>query len=801
MVPRSSLPALRGPGTGAPGLGRPPRTPLALGRAARTALRTAVCTAVVLVAGAVVLPALPTPAARAAEEPLEPLAVTIEELTPGELPRRGSIQVSGTVTNVDDETWTTVNLYPVIGSEPLTTAPALREAVASDPLAYVGDRVTDPGPYAVVDRLEPGESATYAFSVARSRLDVTERGVYWFGVHALGQGPDGRDTSADGRARTFLPLVSVRGERTGSLPVSVVVPLRRRIVHEPDGSVADPVRWADELGPGGRLRRLVDLGTAAGDLPVTWLVDPALLETAARLAAGNPGRSLEPTVDPEEPDPDADPDGTSSPSDGDGTGGTGPGGGASDEPSGTAGTSPSASPATPTTPPPVDPDELEPELRAAALAAEDWLEALDRAVTSDDQVLALPYGDVDVAGAAEHDPALYEQARRRSGGTLPPLGIEADPGLASPLGFLDQAALDVLDQEETVLLTDAAVPTVADGAGGAPVTAAVAGREVVLSSSGAARGGPGPGERRSTTGLRQRVLAEAAVRLLSRDQHPLVVVLPLGWSPEDPEAFASALRTGWVDADTVEEVTAGAVAEPVAAEDLRYPEGQQAAELGAERSGAAQELVASGQVLQDVLTLNDQVGAVVAGEAYTATSYTTRPVRRRAARELVATSGYLQAQLGSVRVTTPTGVTLSSESGRLPVTLVNDLDQPVTVALDARSDLPMTLNVPEGGVEVPPGSRVGVLLGATTQREGVHNVTLLVTSVDGALLGGRAELPIRSAQVSNVIWLIMGTGAVLLFGMIGLRLTRRIREARASTGGATGDATGDAAADSAGGTA
>jgi hypothetical protein len=133
--------------------------------------------------------------------------------------------------------------------------------------------------------------------------------------------------------------------------------------------------------------------------------------------------------------------------------------------------------------------------------------------------------------------------------------------------------------------------------------------------------------------------------------------------------------------------------------------------------------------------------------------------------------------LEQVRVTTPPGVTLSSLSGRLPATIVNDLDQPVTVRLDAQSDLPMSLTVPDE-IAVGAGGRASVLLEASTTRQAVHNVSLLVTSPSGEPLGARAELPIRSAQVSNVIWLIMGTGAALLFGMIGLRLVRRVREAR-----------------------
>ena len=277
--------------------------------------------ALILVTPSVLLlPAAPAAVATVPPEPVEPLEVTIERLTPGEIPTSGTIEVGGTVTNVDDETWTTINLYPLLGGEPMTTPAQLREARRTDPLAYVGDRVTTPGPYAVIDRLEPGQSATYSFTVARSRLEATARGVYWFGVHALGQDTAGRDSVADGRARTFLPLVEQSSGDDGAgdegagqdrprrpdgadvtmpVPVALVVPLRRRILHEADGSLAEPEVWADELGSNGTLGRLVSMGAQADGAPITWLVDPALTVAAAQLAAGNPARSLSPTVDPD----------------------------------------------------------------------------------------------------------------------------------------------------------------------------------------------------------------------------------------------------------------------------------------------------------------------------------------------------------------------------------------------------------------------------------------------------------------------------------------------------------------------
>lgn len=788
VVPRSSTPALRGfatlVGAGVLALSALPGAVGAGPSSSSASTGGELLAASAAPASPAVGRTLPTARRTVDRAPLEPLQVTIEELTPGEIPGVGTVEVSGTITNVDDETWTTLNLYPVIGDAPMTTAAELRTARRSDPLGFVGERVTDPGPYAVVDRLEPGASASYTFSVARSRLGVTERGVYWFAVHVLGQDTAGRDSTADGRARTFLPLVDqppAQGRRPDGatvvepVPVAVVVPLRRRVLHRADGSLAETEEWVEELGTGGTLGRLVDSAAAAGGSPLTWLVDPALTTAAAQLAAGNPPRSIEPTVDPtsgEEEPPE--PNGT------DGSSSAGPSTGATDGGEDTGGTDGSASPSPSTSlvPEPVDPDDLDPEARAAARVAADWLEDLTAALGDTQQVLALPFGDLDVSGAAERAPDLYARARQLRGATLPGLPeaeVATEPGISSPLGYLDPDAVAMAAPDETLLLTDLEVGPGRDGT--APALASVDGRTVVVASSGAAQGGPGPGRRLSTVSVRQRILSEAAVRFLQDEPQPLVVVLPPGWSPDDPDALLPPLDTTWVDLDTVADAVAGVAPTEVDPATLRYPGSQEVAELGPAMVRAVEDQVSAGQVLQEVLALNDQVGDVLAGEALAAASYTTRPLRTTARTSAEAATAQVRGLLEQVSVTTPPGVTLSSLSGRLPVTVVNDLDQPVTVRLDAQSDIPMSLTVPDE-IEVGAGGRASVLLEASTTRQAVHNVSLLVTSPSGEPLGARAELPIRSAQVSNVIWLIMGSGAVLLFGMIGLRLFRRVREAR-----------------------
>jgi hypothetical protein len=60
----------------------------------------------------------------------------------------------------------------------------------------------------------------------------------------------------------------------------------------------------------------------------------------------------------------------------------------------------------------------------------------------------------------------------------------------------------------------------------------------------------------------------------------------------------------------------------------------------------------------------------------------------------------------------------------------------------------------------------------------VHNVTLQLVDSEGAHIGSSAQVPIRAAQVSKIIWLFLGIGGALLFGAIVVRLVRRVRAAR-----------------------
>ena len=242
-------------------------------------------------------PAVASPAPAPARRPRAvraadaPLSLTIDTLTPSSIPQNGKVLVSGWVTNNSDETWTAVNVHAFIGADPITTSSDLAFESTRGVEESVGDRITVPGTFDTIPELAPGASASYTDRIPVSLLGADEPGVYWFGVHALGTNTAGRDVVADGRARTFLPYVPAQ-DRGAPIPTALVLPVRHQVLHDPDGTLGDEEGWLDTLGDGGQLSSILDFGLAAGGRPLTWLVDPAVPDSASRIAAGNPPREL-----------------------------------------------------------------------------------------------------------------------------------------------------------------------------------------------------------------------------------------------------------------------------------------------------------------------------------------------------------------------------------------------------------------------------------------------------------------------------------------------------------------------------
>lgn len=685
----------------------------------------------------------PTPTgAAAADTEATPLTLTIDGLRPGAIPKHGSVHISGTVTNNDTQTWTDVHVYPFISGTPMTTSAELSAAAAADPTVPVGSRITSVRDD--VGDLTPGETVTYSITIPRSELvyndpdtgaaePITAPGVYWFGA-------EGRDLTADGRARTFLPLVPTTKNATPA-KVSLLLPVRRLVHLAPDGSVTDLDSWIDDLTRG-QLARVVSFGSGA--LDVTWLVDPAVLDAVRRLAAGNPGRDLTAASAP-----------TTGPS-------ASASASASSTPTATTAPAPSASPSGSSSETAVDPT-----VAAAKQAATSWLAAFKQA-TINREVLSLPYGDPDLSAVAAHLRSAYPMARAQSDAVFKDLGIASTPVSAPLSGYLSSRGLSMVGSKTPVLIGSQGVA----GSPGSQVR--VNGTVLDVLSTRAAEGGPGPGDPLAPIALRQRLLAEASLRY-DRPGKPLVVAMPVTWLPPASSAsYASAFDSRWVDVQPLTSAESEGRPTPIGADDLLYPQAEADAEVTPSTLAQVRSLMAAGTTLNNVLPDHPTVAAQVAAQALTSTSYSARGGDGGAA---LAAQRNIESLLSQIHIDPPTAVTLSSASGRFSVSVDNDMPQPVSVQLRAVSDHGIQISGPEA-LRIAAGDTTTVLMTADAHTNGVHQITLELVDSQGHRVGQPVRFPIRSSEVSGTIWLFVGVGVGLLFIAIVVRLARRVRTNR-----------------------
>ena len=246
-------------------------------------------------------------------------------------------------------------------------------------------------------------------------LAATAAGVYWFGVHALGDTVGGRD---DGRRRPgphLHPAGARRHDPDGRhRPGACRCAAPSRTT--PTAGSSDVGAWARTLDRGGRLRRARRRRAAAGDRPLTWLVDPAVTDAARRLAARQPGPLARHRPTTPRPGDDRGRRGVrTSPSD-----------------------RPSADPARrrpPRTPTPED-AELAAASAAGGATGSTGCTRGSRAA----RCWPCPYGDLDVSAAADARPAPTPQARKRTGTELGRWGLPITPGRGRPARLPDAAA-------------------------------------------------------------------------------------------------------------------------------------------------------------------------------------------------------------------------------------------------------------------------------------------------------------------------------------------------------------------------
>jgi len=679
------------------------------------ALLPARVAAALAVAAALLGTTIPAHATPASGDPT-PLVVRIDSVSPAAVPAHGPITITGTVTNDSQEIWRSVRVYPLTSTTPMTTHPELAAAVESPPDSVIGDRILTDG--APIGDLDPRDSRR--FTVTLRHRDIVDKlsagpGVYWLGVHALGDGSvSGSRNVAAGRARTFLPRLPSRASRNPA-SVALVLPLRQQIDRVPDGSLADPAAWPELVSPTGDLGRLLSFANAGWGMPITWLVDPGVVRAVEDMAVGNP------KLDVARASADNDP-----------------------SPSSSATTS--------------DPDSTD---KSAPNPFQNWLRSWT--TTAQEQpVLTLPYADPDVSAIGTAHLDVLQRAWKLGSSVLDPLQLRYTRAIAPVDGSLNPRTLAPQATGTTILTSTPTATTGVTTTGGLRYVTT----DTLLDPSST-----------DLIDVRQRILADAAVRALARDSDPVVALMPPVWT-SDPSTnasfFAPFQNLPWV------RLTKLPNGRPVPSVEVPWTARDRAARVGRRNIAATTHLLSAATTATDLFA-DPGIGDRLAGIALNAVSQYARAHPARARERTTGADAAIRSLFDQVQVEGTRFVTLSGDNGSLTVAMFNGLDRSVHVALSARTDDPrLKLSAPPT-FELTAGRRTTVRLQARTRTVGVHQVRLQPVTSEGTPVGKAFEFSIRTSQVGQFFWYVVIAGTVVVALLIVWRIRQRLvaRDTRA----------------------
>ena len=743
------------------------------GSTALTATLTVALTAAlgaVLLAGGLADPTLAQQGGPPAAEPTGTLTVT--DVRPRAPRPNDPFQVLGEFTNDGAEPLTSVTVRLSVGSR-IVTRQQLRDADAERQPGYPrGSTSREP----VAEKLAAGENVTVDLrtTVAELALGGADPGIYPLRVQVQGRGPDGGRVVLD-EARTYVPWFADRA--VDPLRIAFALPLADVPGRAPDGTVMDDALIGD-LAPTGRLgavlgaARAAETGRCAPEpqaapggpvatvpaerrrctpTPVTFVVDPELVDDAGDLADGF-------------------------------------------QVSG------------------------EPAPRPPAASAADFLDGLRGAVEGPADLLALPYADPDVVALTRTGAGLDDVVgtAREYGESVVTRALGVTPlqtVVAPPPGVVTGAALEALSTATTraVVLDERALPplppdrTFTPGARArlpgrdGPVTGLVvdAGLSSLLTA-------PAPDGARLAE---QRWLVETA--LIANEQpnngRTLLVATPRR-GPVDPGRLAAALadtgRSPWMCAVTLDDVAAGTDDCPAPLQPS--PDGEPVVDTSPDpqddRDGAlltnpavdtptARELSpdvvaraadlrdASGQFTDDVLTGGTQQAQNLTTSLQLALLRTVSSAWReepaggdRLAHQL---EERMTALFGAVVLRTGP-VLLTSQTSKLQVAVINELDLPVTVQVRLTAPSVARLSTADPvPVEIAPRSSQSVTIDTETLTSGRFVVQAQLLDRQGNAFGEKQSLRVRSTRYGTLALAVTGIAAAVLLVAAGVRITRR----------------------------
>jgi hypothetical protein len=469
---------------------------------------------------------------------------------------------------------------------------------------------------------------------------------------------------------------------------------------------------AAEMAPGGRLSRITQ---AAGDARVTWVWDPNVLQTAEDMVDGYELAGGDEQT----------------------TGAGGP-------------------------------------------AATEWLAAARQAAATQDSVAtayALP--DATALERAEMDETVIGATERAAADVSAGVRTKVDQVLAWPTGgtttpgtmrlFRDSGATDILLSDTSFPPTPALTYT-PDGFttwGGLPVTLADSGLGAALTMPQDSRG--------DALLARQRFLAEVAMTAGELPDAPRGVVAvpdPL-WNPRNSFLKQTLKALAQVPyARLVSLAAARRQATEVPRTRVPYGPAQRAAELPREFLATVQGQQRRARRFEAILTEPAGLGYEQAVMRQTSGLWRTDPQGAIALEREV--SSQIAELTSQVRVATTGTFTLPGDTGRIPVTVANDLTQDVIVGIRLETDQQARLQSPAiEPFEVPAGRKVSLEVEAKVVGSGTLPVRIQLTTPRGRPYGEPETVQVRTTAYSRAAAYVVSGAFVILAFLLGMNFVRR----------------------------
>ncbi|NVI86057.1 DUF6049 family protein [Actinomadura sp. BRA 177] len=668
------------------------------------------------------------------------VAMALTKVDPKSVSTKSTIEISGLAMNRTGHQLPGLHLRLRYSAQPVTSRSQLDQLAAGPPnaLPNVGKEKQLPG------AAKPDVKQSWTFKTTVKELGLRAPagtpGVYPVGVEVLNSA-----RQVVGGITTFLTFMP---KETHFKPVSVgwVWPLVDRMHRTNDRTFIDD-DLAKSVAPGGRLSRLVEAASAT-DTPITWGIDPALLDDVQRMASGDY-----------------------------------------------------------TVRAPGDKKGVQKKKSEAAAA---WLAALKKAAEKD-PYFDLPYADPDVVALVRRKTprdigVAFDE--RNTGVATKVLGRAADAHVAWPPsgaagpGTVDQLAKNALKSGGAFLMSSSQFQNPATGALPNATTTLQThyGDKKTLLYDEKLNQIVSEGSRSVNGGLltEQRFLAETAMIAAEAPNRARTVVLAPDrhWDPADGVAKNLLKYTKgakWLREEPLRKIES---VSPQGRVFNGYSDDYQQYELGDAHLAQVQAISRQARAFQSVMTGPTKISYERAVLRMESAAWRTSPRHARSARKQL--DDELTGDMHRVRIVTTKSkrVLMGGSSGRLPVLVENTLPgQSVKVRLVATSENSAKLRLgqlaPEDAViELRPGERAQRWIPAQAAGNGNFHVQLelQIPGSDGRTYGDGESITVTVTGYGRLALLITGGGLAVLFVGVGVRAirARRRRDSEAAGDGTAG---------------